>query len=127
MKNFFANVWDRLTRVPPAILGAAAAGIAILLLILRGRRLEAELAQAKVREQAAKSRFLAARNWGERAVYERDANQAAAEAKELEDEAKRVEDAGMEELSRIRKLPAHKIHKEYMELARRAKERAREQ
>jgi hypothetical protein len=115
-----------LSRIPSALVGAIMAGVGVLILVLRGRRLEAELAQAKLREQTAKSKIHAAESWGKRAVYEKQADIAAAEVRELEKETERIQTNGEAEMNRIRNLPGHEVHRAYVDLARRAKDRAHE-
>jgi len=127
MKNLLKNLWDYLKRVPPAVWGGVAVGLAFLVLILRGRRLEAELAQAKLREQVAKAKVITAKNLAEKTIHTKRADVAAAEAKELEAVAEEVRANGLEEKARIKNLPTHEVHKEYIKLAERAKEKAREQ
>lgn len=121
MKTFL----DIVSRIPAALWAAVAAGLAILLLVLRGRRLEAELAQAKVREHSAKAKAATAEAWGKRAILERQADLAAAEAEEMEKEVAQIENKGSEERKRLLKLPAHEVHQEYVDMAERAKYRAR--
>lgn len=121
MKTFL----DILGRIPAAFWAAAAAAIAILLLILRGRRLEAEVASAKIREHSAKAKAVTAEAWGKRAIFERQADIAAAEAEEIEKEIKQIEGKGSEERKRLLKLPGHEVHQEYLDIAARAKYRAK--
>jgi hypothetical protein len=121
MKSFL----DILQRIPAAFWAALAAGIAILLLVLRGRRLEAELAQAKVREHSAKAKAKTAEAWGKRAILEQQADLAAAEAEEIEKEVQEIESKGEVERKRLLEMPSNEVHKEYQDLAERAKARAR--
>lgn len=126
MKDLFATAWDYLQRVPPAAWGALVVGMAFLILILRGRRVEAELARAKLREQIAKSKLVAAENWRDKAVHEKAADIAAAEARELEAAAEEIRAVGKDELARIKSLPTHEVHREYIEIAKQAKKKAHE-
>jgi hypothetical protein len=117
---------NRLLNIPASIWEALKVAFDFLSTRLRGRHLEAELAKAKVREQTEKSKVHSARNWGARVVYEENAARAAAEAKELEAEAALLEHDGAAERKRIEELKGPEIHKEYLRLVERAKERARE-
>lgn len=119
MKSF----WNKLKRIPKAVVAALAAGVAIFLLYLRGRRLEAELARSRVREEAARAKAHASEQWGKRAVYEKQAELAAAEARELEIEARRIQDEDLAERKRLDGLTDDQIQKEYEKLAERAKRR----
>ena len=121
MKTFL----DILGRIPAALWAALAAGIAILFLILRGRRLEAELAQAKVREHSAKAKAATSEAWGKRAILERQADLAKAEAEELEKEVKQIEGQGEEERKRLLKMSGHEVHQTYLDMAARARYRAK--
>jgi len=121
MKKF----WNMLKRVPAAVYAALAVGVAILLLYLRGRHLEAELAKTRVREEASRAKAHAAEQWGKRAIYEKMADQAAAEAHELEKEARRIQAEDQAERKRLDGLSDDQIQKEYLELAERAKRRVR--
>ncbi len=125
MSGWWAALWDRLGRVPAAVWAGLAVAVSIGLLVLRGRRLEAELAQAKVREHSARAKAVTAKAQGRREVHEEAADLAAAEAVELEAEAVRVEVAGSHERERILELSSTERNQEYIELARRARERAR--
>jgi hypothetical protein len=120
------SLWNKIKRIPAAVAAAVAAGVAILLLYLRGRRLEAELARSRVREEAARAKAHAAEQWGKRAIYEKKADQAAAEARELEKEARRIQEEDLAARKRLDGLTNEEIQKEYEELAERAKRRARQ-
>lgn len=124
--TWLKTAWDWAKRVPLALWAAFFAGVTIMLLYLRGRRLEADLADAKIRENANKAWALASKHQGAREVHEAAAARAAAEAEELEKERRVIEERGKHERERIASLPGHEVHKEYVELARRARERARE-
>jgi len=117
---------DIFARLGPGIIQALKAAWDVLGLVLRGRPVEAELAQAKLREQVAKTKVLAAEDWRDKALHERAANIAAAEARELEAAAEEIRTAGKDEIARLKNLPASEVHKEYLKLAERAKEKARE-
>lgn len=115
---------DILSRVPTGLWQALQSAWNVFGLVMKGRRLEAELAQAKLREQTARAGAHAAKNWGARTIHEKQANQAAAEARELEVETRKIQSGGQDEINRLQGLPGHEVHKEYLELARQAKERA---
>jgi hypothetical protein len=123
--TWLATAWDWAKRVPTALWAAVFAAATILLLYLRGRRLEGELAKSKLKEQASKAYALTAKHEGAREVHEKAAELAAAESKELEKERLVIAERGEHERERIKSLPGHEVHKEYVELARRARERAR--
>lgn len=111
--NLLSSIWEALQTA-----------FDFLSMRLRGRHLEAELAKAKLREQTERSKVHSARNYGARVVYEENASRAAAEAKELEAEAELLEHDGATERKRIEGLKGKDIHKEYLRLVERAKERA---
>lgn len=125
MKLWWAKTVAALKRVPTAVWAAGAAALAILVLLLRGRRLEAELAQAKLREQKERAKAQAAKHVGRAEVHSEAADQAAAEAAELEAELLNIERRGEQEKERIRELPPAELDREYKEHVRRARERAR--
>lgn len=120
MKTFL----DILSRLGPGVIQALKAAWDVLSLVLKGRRVEAELAQAKLREQVAKTKLISAENFREKVTHQRNADIAAAEARELEAAAEEIRAAGKDEIARIKSLPGHKVHREYLELAKRAKEKA---
>ena len=120
------TIWSYLQRVPAALWVALATALGILLLILRGRHLEAELAAAKLREQSALASAHAAQSQGKREVYELKAGQAAAEVKELEQIATAVQATNREKIKKINGLSDAELDREYAELAKRAKERAKQ-
>jgi len=120
------TIWSYLQRVPAALWVALATALGILLLILRGRHLEAELAAAKLREQSALASAHAATSQGKREVYELKAGQAAAEVKELEQIATAVQATNREKIKKINGLSDAELDREYAELAKRAKERAKQ-
>jgi predicted RNase H-like nuclease (RuvC/YqgF family) len=120
------KVWDYLKRVPAAVYAALGTALAIALLVLRGRRLEAELAKSKVREQAEKAKAVTAKHEGRREVHVERAEVARKEAEELQAEVERIEAEGSEDKARIDRLEGTELHEEYLALARRAKERARQ-
>lgn len=120
------TIWSYLQRVPVALWTALAAALGILFLVLRGRHLEAELAAAKLREQSARASAHAAESQGKREVYEQQANQAAAEVKELEKAATEVQATNQIERKRVENLSGAELDREYAELAKRAKERAKQ-
>ena len=120
------RILDWLKRVPAAVYAALGAAVAIAVLILRGRRLEAELARSRVKEQAEKAKALTAKHEGRREVHVERAEVARKEAEELQAEVERIEIEGAEEKARIDKLGDKELHEEYLALARRAKERARQ-
>lgn len=123
--NALKTAWDWAKRVPVALWAALFAAGTILVLYLRGRRLEGELAKTTVEVMRHKAQVVSAKHAGARYVHEQAALQAAHEAAELEKERRAIEERGEQEYERIQTLPGHEVHKEYVELARKARERAR--
>jgi hypothetical protein len=121
-----AVVWMWLKRIPAALWAATGAALAILLLVLRGRHLEAELAKTRLAEQAARARAVGAKSEGVRVAHEAEAARSKAEAEELEHAAKRVSVRGSEEEQRIAALPSGQVQSEYVKMAQAARERAKQ-
>jgi hypothetical protein len=119
------KIYSWLRRMPVAVWAALGAAVAIASLVLRGRRLEAELVRSRVREQAEKAKAITAKQVGRREVHEERAEVARKEAEELQAEVVRIETKGTKERARIDALHPDALEDEYLALARRAKERAR--
>lgn len=119
-------LWTRLAAVPTALWLALAAAVSIVVLVLRGRRLEAELGAAKLSLESAKAH--ATLNVGKLAAtrHMQVALRHASRISELEEARKVLHLAGEKEGARLAALPADKIFEEYDALALR-KRKAREQ
>jgi len=112
--TFWQQVWTRLRAVPAGIWAALGVALTILGLYMRGKRLQAELAQAHVDTEAAKAAAAGAQDLGKAMVHLDAAEQHAAKAASIQQTLKVVETSGAEEQKRIHALPASKATSEYL-------------
>jgi hypothetical protein len=112
-----AHLWNRLKAVPLGVWAALGAALTILLMFLRGRRLEAELARQRLRVEAADAAALSARSDGAARVHLDRADEHAAKADALQDKAIRVRLLAREEHKRLAALPPDAVTDEYLKLA----------
>lgn len=115
-KRFAGGVFERLARVPLGVWAALGAALVMLELYLRGRRLDAALAQERLRHVAAEARATLARN----AFREELHLERAARAREKIDAIKTARGlaaaSGAKEEKRLSTLDSEKVHAEYMKL-----------
>lgn len=123
MKKQLRTFLALLRRVPAGVWAALASGLAIFALYLRGRRLEAELAEAKVKHESAMARLSATRDSEKAAVHIEKAATHERKIRELEAARKILAHANEEEAKRLAALPPDRIHEEFL---RRAEVRRRE-
>ncbi len=119
--SFWAHVWERLKAVPIGIWAALGAALALLLMYLRGRRLEAELAVSKLKTHAADAAAQSARSEGRAQVHLEKADVHAERAGRLQVQYEEVSKLGKAEQKRIAALPSSKITSEYLKLAAKEK------
>lgn len=110
------NIWNRLRAVPAGLWAALGVALTILTLYLRGKRLQGELAKARLDEEAARAKFKAAEDLGKSMVHFEEAEDHAKKATKLQDAILIAEQHGAEEQKRIHALPASKITDEYLKL-----------
>lgn len=118
----WSHIWNRLKAVPAGLWAALGAASVLLLMYLRGRRLEAELAREKLKSHAADAAAQAARSEGKAQVHMEVAAAHESRAEELAARATEVRKLGAVEQKRIAALPPSKVTSEYLKLA--AKEKA---
>jgi len=114
-------VWNRLKAVPAGLWAAATVAGSLLLLYLRGRRLEAELAAEKLKTVAARSAAVTAKHEGRAEVHHQRADAHAERAAEIASKVEIVERQGEIEKKRISTMPASKVTQEYLDAASRDK------
>jgi hypothetical protein len=119
----WAHIWNRVKAVPVGVWAALGVALSLLLMYLRGRRLEAELAAEKLKSHAADAAAQAARSEGKAQVHMEVAAKHESRAEELSEAAKEVRKLGVVEQKRIAALPPSKVTSEYLKLA--AQEKAR--
>jgi predicted Zn-dependent peptidase len=111
---FWQHIWLRLRAVPAGIWAALGVALTILGLYMRGKRLQGELAQARVAEDAAKAAFVGAKDLGKAMVHIDAAEQHAAKAEAIQKMIDTIEKSGVDEQKRLHALPASKIPREYL-------------
>lgn len=114
---FWAHLWNRIKAVPVGVWAALGVGLSILFLFLRGRRLEGELARARIAAQAAESKATAARASGRADIHLDKADEHTERANKLERDAQRIRSLGEKEQKRLAALPPDKVTEEYLKLA----------
>ena len=119
----WAYLWSRIKAVPAGVWAAGGVALALLLMYLRGRRLEAELAETKFKMHAADAAATTARNEERAQVHMEAAAAHEQKAEELEKQRETIKKAGVYEQKRIAALPPAKITSEYLKLAAEEKRR----
>lgn len=111
-------VWARLKAVPLGLWAAFAAALAIFVLYLRGRRLEAELATTRLATENARAHAELSR--GKRAAQRHfhNAGVHALRAQELEKARQLVAKSHRKDQATLAALPPAQVHDKYLELAR---------
>jgi hypothetical protein len=110
-------IWNRLRAVPAGVWAALGAGTTLLVLYLRGRRLEAELAQTQLKLHAADAAAKGARSEARAKLHMERADEHNARVVELEKIGAVIEKMGQDEQRRIAALPPSQITAEYLRLA----------
>ncbi len=113
--------WSRLKAVPAGLYAAAGAALALLFMYLRGRRLEAELAHARLLTEAANAAAMSAKSEGAAEVHLDAADKHNARAEALQDHALSLVSLEEAEQRRIAALPSKQVTAEFLKLAQRKK------
>lgn len=121
MSEFFGHLWQRIKAVPLGIWAALAAAGALLWMYLRGRRLEAEIARAKLREDAARAAAESAKSEGRAQTHLEKADEHASRADLLEKRRKTIQKADKKERKRLSALHPDEVTAEFLKLAKRKK------
>lgn len=119
--SWWPHFYNRVKAVPVGVWAALGAGLTLLLMYLRGRRLEAELAEAKLKSHAADAAAKAARSEGRAQVHMEAAAVHESRAEDLAAKAEEIKKLGAVEQRRIAALPPSKVTSEYLKLAAREK------
>jgi hypothetical protein len=106
--------WNRLKAIPAGLWAAVAAAGTLLLLYLRGRRLEAELAAERLKAIAAQSAAVTAKHEGRAEVHRQRADEHAQKAVEIAGKVAAVEQQGAVDKKRIATMPSSKVTQEYL-------------
>lgn len=115
------HIWNRLKAVPIGLWAALGAALALFVMYLRGRRLEAELAAAKLKSHAADAAAKSASSEGRAQVHLEVANKHNARVEELQDKYLALLSVGKETEKHIAALPPDEVTNEYLQLAAQAK------
>ncbi len=110
------RVWDALKRLPASAWVAFGAALALLGLYLRGRRLEAELAQAKLQQVVSQAHAGISKNEGRAAVHLERVKAAERRIEEIETARALATSSGLIEEKRLNALSPDKVHLEYMKI-----------
>lgn len=115
---FWTKLWLRLQDVPAGVWAAILVGGTILGLYLRGRRLEAKLAESRVALSGARAKADIAKDRGRAEVFEAQAEVHASHVEDLESARVMVREVAAEERERLQRLEPEEISEEYIRLAR---------
>ena len=110
------SLFERLSRIPLGVWAALGAALVLLELYLRGRRLDADLAQEKLQHVAAQARANLARNAFKEELHQERARVAQHKIEEIETARALAGAAGAKEEKRLSTLNAKDVHSEYMKL-----------
>lgn len=116
LRRFSESVLERLSRVPLGVWAALGAAFVLLELYVRGRRLDANLAQEKLRHVVAEARANLARNEFREEMHLDRVKAAQHRIEEIETARALVTATGAKEARRLRTLDSKKVHAEYMKL-----------
>ena len=119
----WAYLWLRLKAVPAGVYAAVSCAFAILFMYLRGRRLEAELSQARLLTEAATAALAGAKSEGAAQVHLENAALHGARADALQEHVLKMIELGAEEQTHIAALPASEVTAAFLKLAQRTKEK----
>ena len=115
------QLWIRLKHVPLGLWAALGVAVTILGMYLRGRRLEAALAQEQLKTAAAHAASLSAKSEGKATVHLENAAAHEAKAEKIQQEVLRVQAMGKVEQKQLAALPPSAVESEYLKLAQRKK------
>jgi hypothetical protein len=110
------RVWEFVSRLPLGLWAALAVGLTMLELYLRGRRLDANLAQEKLQHVASEARANMARNAFREELHLERARIAQHRIEEIETARALAASSGSKEEKRLSTLDAKAVHVEYMKL-----------
>lgn len=116
--TFWQNLWTRLRAVPAGLWAALGVALTVLTLYLRGKRLQGELAKARLDTEAAKAKAAAAQDIGKAMVHIDEAESHRKKAEQIQKAITTVETHGVDEQKRIHALPASAITDEYLKSLR---------
>lgn len=116
LRRFSESVFERLSRVPLGVWAALGAAFVLFELYVRGRRLDANLAQEKLRHVVAEARANLARNEFREEQHLDRVKAAQHRIEEIETARALVTATGAKEARRLRTLDSKKVHQEYMKL-----------
>ena len=119
--NFWTQLWTRLKHVPVGLWAALGVAVTVLGMYLRGRRLEAALAQEQLKSAAAHAASLSAKSEGKATVHLENAAAHEAKAEKLQQDVVRVQSMGKTEQKQLAALPPSAVEAEYLKLAQRKK------
>lgn len=113
----WAYLWSRMKAVPAGVYAALGAALALFFMYARGRRLEAELAHARLLTEAANAAASSAKTEGKAQVHLAAADEHAKRAELLQKHVITLGNAEVEEQKRIAALPATQVTAEFLKLA----------
>ncbi len=118
------QIWEKLKRVPVGLWAALGVALALLGLYLRGRRLDAELAKAKLERTVADSRATTAKDQGRAEVYQERVRAADRRIEGIRSARDLAVMAGAAEEKRLAALKPDRVHEEYLKLLERKRSEA---
>lgn len=114
----WSYLWSRLRAIPAGFYAAGSVAIALLVMYLRGRRLEADLAHARLLTQAAQAAATSAATESAAKVHLAEASKHSAKATSLQRRVMDLNKVSETERKRLAALPASKVNEEFLKLAR---------
>jgi multidrug efflux pump subunit AcrA (membrane-fusion protein) len=111
-------MWERIKSLPAGVWLALSAACTIFILVLRGRRIEAELAHTKTSLEAARARAEISKNQANADEHFNISIRHAERVEELEAARALVRASSAEAQKRLASMPPSKIQDEYVRLAR---------
>jgi hypothetical protein len=119
--TLWAHLWNRMKAVPVGVWAALGAGLALFVMYLRGRRLEAEVVRATMKTMAARAAAESARSEGRAETHMAKAAEHGRRALALEEAREKILGAEKTEQKRLAALPPDKVTSEFLKLAERKK------
>jgi hypothetical protein len=119
--TFWAHLWNRIRAVPAGLWAALAVAGSLFALYLKGRRLEAELAKAKLQTETAKAAAVGARAQGRAETHLKRADEHAAKAALIEIQLEEIRAVGASDQKKLNAMPPSAVTAEYLKRLREKK------
>lgn len=114
--TIWQNIWNRIRAVPAGLWAALGVALTLLGLYLRGKRLQGELAKARLDEEAAKAQASAATDIGKSMVHLDQAEAHQQKAAQLQKTITTVSKMGEAEQAHLHAMPASEVTDAYLKM-----------